>query len=445
MNELTVRKPAGRTLRAAAGAAALALAMSAAAQSPTRSSPRTADYIVAVVNQELVTAVEVDQRLARVRDGAARGNATLPPPAQLRQQVLDSLIDERVVLSHARDTGVRIDDAEVERALASVALQNQIQPAQLRERVEREGLDFNRFRANLRDQLLVERVREREVQRRISVTDGEIDAFLAEQRGAAAAQVELNVAQILVPVPEQASEAVQAERRARAEAALARVRGGEDFAAVAREVSEDGNRERGGEIGMRPAERLPTLFVDAVRTLQPGAVAPQVLRSGAGFHVLKLVERRDAGAFSVTQTRARHILLRPSARGGNAGAQRQLAELRRAIVAGERRFDDVAREVSEDGSAAQGGDLGWTSPGSFVPEFEEAMNALPPGGVSEPLVSRFGVHLIQVLERRNVDLEPRQLRQLAANALREQKYEQAYRDWVRELRSQAYVELRDAR
>ena len=440
MNDASSLPPrAARWLGTLGVAVALSLAVcGAAAQSPTR----TADYIVVVVNQELVTAVEVAQRLARVREGAARANAPLPPEPVLRQQVLDSLIDERVILSYARDTGVRIDDTELDRALASVALQNQIPPAQLRERIERDGLDYNRFRANIRDQLLVERVREREVQQRIRITDDEIDALIERERGAAA-RSEFNLAQILVTVPENASADVAAQRRERAEAALARVRRGEDFAAVAREVSEDGNRERGGVIGMRPADRLPDLFVEAVRPLKPGDVAPALLRSGAGFHVLKLVDRRDPSGFVVTQTRARHILLRPTAQGGTQAAQRRLAEFRRQIVAGERRFEDVAREVSEDGSAAQGGDLGWTSPGSFVPEFEQAMNALPIGGLSEPVVSRFGVHLIRVDERRNAEIDPRQLRQQAANALREQKYEQAYREWVRDLRGQAYIEFRE--
>jgi peptidyl-prolyl cis-trans isomerase SurA len=424
----------------AAGAAVLAFAGGVAAQQ--RPAARTADYIAVVVNQELVTAVEVSQRLARVRENAARAGASLPPEGVLRQQVLDSLIDERVILSHARDSGVRIDDAELERALASVALQNQVSPAQLRERVEREGIDFNRFRANIRDQLMVERVREREVQQRIRIGDDEIDALIARERGQAA-RSEFNIAQILVSVPENPSPAVEAERRARAEAALARVRGGEDFATVAREMSEDGNRERGGEIGMRPTERLPDLFVGAVRPLKAGDVAPAVLRSGAGYHVLKLVERRDPGGFVVTQTRARHILLRQTPQTGTQAAQRRLADIRRQITSGERRFEDVAREVSEDGSAAQGGDLGWVSPGSFVPEFEQAMNALPVGGLSEPVVSRFGVHLIQVVERRNAEIDPRQLRQQAANVLREQKYEQAYVEWVRDLRSRAYIELRE--
>jgi peptidyl-prolyl cis-trans isomerase SurA len=236
-----------------------------------------------------------------------------------------------------------------------------------------------------------------------------------------------------------------AERRARAEAAQARVRGGEDFAKVAREMSEDANKERGGEIGLRPVDRLPEVFVAGVQGLKPGEVAPTLLRTGAGFHLLKLVEQREGDAFRITQTRARHILLRPSAQAGAEAAARQLAEFKRLIQAGTRRFEDLARERSEDqGSGERGGDLGWTSPGAFVPEFEEAMNKLAINGISEPVQSRFGLHLIQVLERREVALDPKQLREQARAALREQKFEQAYTDWVRDLRARAYVEVRDA-
>jgi len=426
-----------RGARRALAALALALAAGVHAQ------PVTADYIVVVVNRDSVTATELEQRLTQVRANAARTGAALPPPAQLRQQVLDALIDERLLLGFARDSGVRVDDADLERALAAIALQNGLTPAQLRERVEREGLDFGRFRAEIRDQLLVERVRERELARRVRVSDAEIEAFLAEQRAGAAAAAELDIAQILIAVPEGADAATEAARRAQAEAALARVRAGEDFAAVARELSQDPNRERGGAIGLRPAARLPELFVQAVQGLRAGEVAPALLRSGAGFHVLRLVERREAGAFVVTQTRARHILLRPASPADTAAAQRQLAELRQAIAAGTRRFDATARELSQDGSAAQGGDLGWAAPGQFVPEFERAMNALPVGGLSEPVVSRFGVHLIQVVERRSAELDAREQRQMATEALRERRREAALRDWLAELRGLAFVELRD--
>jgi peptidyl-prolyl cis-trans isomerase SurA len=415
----------------------------AAAQGRDGRAGLNGDYIAAVVNQELVTAGEVERRLERVRAEAGRAGRRLPPDDELRRQIFDALIDERVIISNARDSGVRIDDAEVDRAVQGVAAQNQLSVDALRRQLAREGIDFGRFRANLRDQLLVERMREREVYQRIRVADDEIDRHLAQQREAASADAELNLAQILVTVPEGADEAGVAERRARMMAALARVKAGEDFAQVAREVSEDGNRERGGEIGLRPASRLPDLFVEAARSLKVGEASAEPLRSGAGFHVLKLLARREAAVGSVTQTRVRHVLLRTSPQLSAEVASQRLAEYRQQIESGRASFEDIARRHSEDGSAAGGGDLGWASPGMMVPEFEAAMNGLRPMALSQPVISRFGVHLIQVLERREQALEPRQLREQARNVIREQKFEQAYIDWTKELRSRAYVELRE--
>ncbi len=405
--------------------------------------PRPGDYIVAVVNSELVTAGEVQQRIDRVRQDAARTNARLPPDAVLRQQVTDALIDERVLVTYARDMGVKIDPAEIDRAIANIAAQNQLSVDQLRARLQAEGMDYGRFRDTLRDQIAVERVRERDVIARIQPTDREVDALLDQQRAAAGASIEYNIAQILVTVPEGASQAVVAERRARAEAALARVKAGEPFATVAREVSEDQNRNAGGEIGMRPAEKLPDLFVEEVRPLAPGQVAPTLLRSGAGFHVIKLVDKRDGRAFTITQTRARHILLRASPQLNQEAALRRLADLKRQIQAGTITFEKAAQDNSEDSSAAQGGELGWASPGTFVPEFEKAIAGVPVGGMTDPFVSRFGAHLVQVEERRQVELDLKQQREQARNVLREQKFAEAYAEWTRDLRARAYVELRE--
>ncbi|MDH5539203.1 MAG: peptidylprolyl isomerase [Rhizobacter sp.] len=420
------------------------LASAGAAGAQERAAPRNGDYIAAIVNQELVTAGEVQMRLERVRDDAARSNARLPDEAALRKQVLDLLINERVQVTYARESGMRVDDAELDRAVANVALQNQLSLPQLRERLKQEGMDYGLFRTNLRDQMLSERVREREVISRIRISDADLDAFVAKRRAEAGASDEFNIAQILVTVPEGADAKLVAERRARAEAALARVRGGEAFAAVARELSEDGNRAQGGEIGLRPADRLPDVFMQVVRPMKAGEIAPTLLRTGAGFHILKLVAWRDGGALDILQTRVRHILLRPSAQLGQDAAMRRLSEFKRQILGGTATFEQLARENSEDGSAAQGGDLGWVSPGVLVPEFEDTMNAMKLNGISEPIVSRFGVHLIQVVERRTVKQEATQLREQARAALREQKFEQSYSEWLRELRARAYVELREA-
>ncbi len=411
-----------------------------AAPSP---SLRSGDFILAVVNQELVTASEVEQRLVRVRDNAARTGTVLPPEAQVRRQLLDLLIDERAQVAHARESGQRIDEAELDRAVANVAAQNQVSLAQLRERLTQDGIDYARFRKNIRDQILVERVREREVQARIRITDADIDALIDKQRTEASVRAEYNIAQILVSVPDGASDTVVAERQARAEVALARVKSGEPFEAVALDLSDDPNKAKGGALGLRPADRLPDVFVERIRALKTGQVADAPLRTGAGFHVLKVVERRDGQAFSVTETRSRHILLRISAQLDQAAAVSRLAELKRQIQEGTSSFEQLAKDNSEDGSAAQGGDLGWTSAGTFVPEFEEALNALPIGGLSEPLVSRFGVHLIQLNERRQAALDTKQERDQARSVLREKKYEEAYAEWTRELRARAYVELRD--
>jgi peptidyl-prolyl cis-trans isomerase SurA len=421
--------------------AALVLAAAVAGAGAQRA--RNGDYIVAIVNQELVTAGEIDRRIERAREDASRAGQRLPADAELRKQVLDLLIDERVIVTYARESGVRIDDTEVDRAVQGVAQQNQLTLPKLRERLRSEGIDYARFRAQLRDQMMIERVREREVYQRIKVDDAEIDRVVERQRTSAKTDGVINLAQILVAVPEGADEATVGQRQAKAAAALLRVRGGEDFAAVAKELSDDGNREKGGEIGLRPVSRLPDVFVDAVRGLNSGEITPRLLRSGAGFHVLKVIERKDGGGLRVTQTHARHILLRTSAELNADTAARRLNEYKRQIEGGSKRFEDIARQFSEDGSAASGGDLGWAAPGAMVPEFEEAMNKLPPGGLSAPVVSRFGVHLIQVLERRDVNVDPKQLREQARNVLREQKFESAYNEWAQDLRARAYVEMRE--
>lgn len=423
----------------AAGFMATAAAVAQPAQGQ-RSAPQSADYIVAVVNQELVTNSEVQQRLAAVRREAAQSGARLPADDELRRQVLDAMINERAQLTHARDSGMRIDDGELDRAVGNVAAQNRITLAQLRERLQSEGIEFARFRNNVRDQMLLERVREREVNSRIRVSDADIDALLAS-RTSGVAPPEYNIAQLLIGLPEGAGEAEVAERRRQAEQALARAVGGEDFSGLVNELS-TGPKEQGGALGLRAADRLPELFVAAVAPLRSGQTAPQVLRSGAGFHVLKLLERRDGG-MQVTQTRARHILLRPSSQLSQAAAIERLAEFKQQVATGAASFGQLARQNSEDGSAAQGGELGWASPGQFVPEFEDAVKALQPNQISDPVVSRFGVHLIQVLERRTQAVDRKQQREIARNMLREQKFEAAYLDWSREIRARAYVEMRE--
>jgi len=402
------------------------------------------DYIAAVVNQDIVANSEVTSRMEQARQQARARGGPQPTTEELHQLALDAMIDERAMVTFARENANRIDEAELDRTVANVAAQNKLSLPELIERLKADGMDLKRFRENLRDQMMTERVREHEVQSRIRITDAEVDAWLDKRREALANGGQLNLQQVLIPVPENASDAVVAEKRALADAALKAVLGGEDFAKVNKQYSEDGNKAQGGVIGLRPAERLPDLFVDAVKGLKSGQILGKVLRSGAGFHILKVIERSGSGSLTeITQTHARHILLRPSAQLTMEQAALRLAEFKRQIESGQASFEELAKANSEDGSAPQGGDLGWASPGNFVPEFEKAMNALPINGISDPIPSRFGVHLIQVTERRQAEVEMKQLREQARAALREQKYDAAYQDWIKELRSKAYIETRE--
>jgi peptidyl-prolyl cis-trans isomerase SurA len=422
---------------------ALCLALTPLAGSAQPAAPlsRPADFIVAVVNQELVTNAEVRQRVASLRREAAQSGQRLPDDDALLKQGLESLIDERAQLTHARESGVRVDAAELDRTVANVASQNRITLSQLREQLRREGIDYDRFRRNLRDQLLLERVREREVQALIKISESEIDAQLAS-RASGVAPPEFNLAQLLISVPEGAANPEVAERRAIAEKALARAMAGEDFGKLVAELS-NGAKEQGGALGMRSADRLPDLFVEAVQGLRAGQVHARLVQSGAGFHVLKLVDKREGGMM-VTQTRSRHILLRTTAQLSQKAAIARLAEFKKQVEAGTASFAQLAREHSEDGSASQGGDLGWAAPGQFVPEFEEAMKPLAPNEMSNPVVSRYGVHLIQVTERREQAVDRKQQREMARNMIREQKFAAAYEEWARDVRARAYVEMREA-
>jgi len=430
------KKPSAKTAPApvAQEAGAASLQPAAAEQQAQQT-----DHVVALVNSEPVTNYEVQARLARLQPPAG---AQQPPRSELLRQVMEQLILERVQLQAAAEQGLKIDDAALAQAEDNIARQNGLSVAQLHERLKGLGQDADSFRANLRNEMLLQRLREREVDNRIRISEQDIDAYLAEHQSAELAEV--NLAQLLVRVPEGADDAAVERLRQRAEELAQRARAGADFAALVREFSDAADKTRGGELGMRGVDRYPALFLDATRSLQPGQIAA-VVRSGAGFHVLKLVDKRNAGLpeASYTQTRARHILLRPGPQLSQETAIARLQELRQRIAAGSARFDEVARQVSQDGSASAGGDLGWASPGMFVPEFEQAMNRLAPGQISEPLVSRFGVHLIQVQERRQATLSEREQREWVRNLLREQKADEAYSSWARELRGRAYIEYRE--
>ena len=404
---------------------------------------RSADFLVAVVNSESVTDNEVKFRVAKLQQENLEKGGAQPTPGELRKQALDALVEERVLVTYARDNGVKVDDGEVDRAIANIASSNKMTADQLRDRLRQQGVDYATFRNGIRDQITIERIREREVVAHIRVTDTEINDYISKMRGGHAAAPQINIAQILVTVPEKSTPAVEAERKARAEQALARVHNGEPFEQVAREMSEDSNKDKGGEMGSRAVDKYPDLFANAVADVKVGGVTG-LIRSDAGFHILKVISRGEESGLTVTQTRVRHIVLRPSAAMSIDAAERRIVDFRQQIASGAKTFEDLARQYSEDGSAQAGGDLGWASPGSFVPEFEQAMDKLPIAGLSGPVRSRFGVHLIQVLDRRETTIDPKQLREQATNALKEQKFDPAYAEWVADLRAKAFIEYRDA-
>jgi peptidyl-prolyl cis-trans isomerase SurA len=413
--------------------------------STSDATPRQADFIVAVVNSEPVTNNEVRARMARAEAQLAQQGGAMPPRDLLAREVLERIILERVQLQQAKEAGIKVDDFAVSQAEQGVARQNSMSVDELYRRLGRDGMGKERFREELRNQLLLQRLREREVEARVKVSDLDIDQYLREQQaGTDATAMEINLGHVLVLVPENASPAEVAARQARAQRAADKVRAGEDFAAVAREFSDAPEGQRNaGQLGLRPADRYPELFVNSTLGLAVGSIVGPV-RSPAGFHVLKVIERVTAGLpTTVMQNHARHILLRTGPQLSESAAAARLAEYRRRVQAGLADFGALAREHSQDGSAKDGGDLGWATPGRYVPEFEQALNALAPGDISEPVVSRFGVHLIQLLERRQAKLTQREQRDMARDTVREKKLDEAYATWAQELRGRAYVEYRD--
>jgi peptidyl-prolyl cis-trans isomerase SurA len=386
----------------------------------------------------------VQQRIARVL--AENPGAQQMPRADLARLVLERLIGERAMLHAAKEAGIKIDDVAIDQAEQTVARENQITVAELRRRVAAEGLSQAQFRRELREQLMLTRLRDSEVEAKVKISDPEVDQFIREQRESANASMapNINIAHLLVAVPERASKAEEARLEQRAQGLAQRARAGEDFGKLAQENSDAPDRAAGGALGMRTADRYPEIFTEATQSLSVGGIAGPV-RSGAGFHVLKLLAKSQPGAGDavVTQTQVRHILLRNDLKRTTAQAVTQLKDFKDRLQRGVADFAGLARDNSEDGSAKSGGDLGWARSGQFVPEFEEAMNRLDPGQISDPVVSRFGVHLIQVLGRREAELSQAEQREAARTVLRQKKIEQNLETWAQEVRARAYVEYRD--
>ncbi len=437
---LVLHLPAAAQGMRAAPPAAVSPAARAAAPAP-----RSADYIVAVVNSEPITNNEVISKMGRFERQLAQQGQRMPPRPEFARQVLERLISEKAQLQLARELGIKVDEAVIDQAEQNVARQNQVEVPELRRRLAADGIAPAQFREDLRSQVLITRLRERELESRVKISDLDVDQFLREQRaGNDISTQEINLAHILVAVPENAAEAQIASLRAKAQRVQERARSGEDFAKLAQEASDaPGAAASGGQVGLRGAERYPPLFVQAIQSLPEGGVS-DIVRSGAGFHVIKVIERRKGGvAGPVVQSHARHILLRPGPQLSETAAVQRLAEYKKRVQAGHADFAQLAREFSQDASARSGGDLGWANPGMFVPEFEAAISALAPGQIADPIISRFGVHLVQLLERRQAVLSEREQREVARNLVREKKLDEAYVQWAQEVRGRAYVELRE--
>jgi peptidyl-prolyl cis-trans isomerase SurA len=422
-------------------ASAAAFAQGARPEPAGAARPEVLDRIVAVVNKEVITQFELSDRIARVQKELQRRGTPVVERSEIEHQVLDRLIFEKVQLQFARETGMRVDDLELDRTVSRVAENNKLSLTEFRQKLESDSIPFDKFREDLRNEILLTRLRDREVTSKLTVSDGEIENLVLDQNEKTGSGAEYNLAHVLVRVPEQATPAQVEARRARAAEVVKRLKDGADFAQVAATYSDAPDALQGGAMGWRTQQRLPELFVQNLAKLQPGGVS-DAFRSPAGFHVLKLLEMRGAGApLLVDQAHVRHILVRTNDLVSEDDAKRKLLGLRDRIVNGVD-FASLARLNSDDGSASRGGDLGWIYPGDTVPEFERAFSDLKVMEVSQPVKTPFGWHLIQVLERRTADVSTDRKRLEARKALLERKGDEAYQEWLRQLRDRAYVELR---
>lgn len=401
------------------------------------------DRIVAIVDQVVITENELQEKITVVSAQLQKKGVELPPQDVLEKQILERLINDSLQLQFAQQTGLRVDDNQLDKTMERIAEQNNMDVTQFRQTLEKEGISYRSFREDIRNEILLARLREREVDNRINVTEAEIDNFLITQSSRQdESQDEYEVSHILIQAPEEGSPEELQKLRAKAEQALKQLQGGTTFSEVSASLSDAPNALEGGSLGWKTNTQLPALFLDALKSMQPGDVSP-ILRSPNGFHILKLTNRRGGTSpLVVEQTHARHILIKLNEIVSEDEAKHRLRTIRERLINGGADFNEMARQYSEDGTAAKGGDLGWVNPGDTVPPFEKAMNELQPGDISEPIRSPFGFHLIQVIERRKQDMTKEAARLKARQEIRARKSEEAYQDWVRELRDRAYVELR---
>lgn len=417
----------------------LSLAGLVRAAPPLPQEPVEADRVVAVVNDEVITLHELQSRLDSVVSQLKRQGTELPPKEVLQKQMLERMIMDRIQVQYAKENGLHVEDGELDMAINRIAANNKMTPDQFRKALEKDGVAFVKFREEIRDEMLISRLKNREVDSKINISEGEVDNYLAGQAQAGVTP-EYHLAHILVRTPEGASPEQLQKLKAKAEQIMEHLRKGDDFAQVAAAYSDAPDALDGGDLGVRPADRLPSLYAEAAAKLQPGEVSP-LLHSPNGFHIVRLLEKRGGGAAlpPVQQTHARHILIKVNELVSEDEARRKLQAVRERLEHGGD-FAELARLYSQDGTASKGGDLGWVYPGDTVPEFERAMDQLKVGDISQPIQTQFGFHLIQVLERRTQDVSDERRRVLARQVLRDRRADEDYQDWLRQMRDRAYVE-----
>ncbi|AIS96684.1 peptidylprolyl isomerase [Burkholderia thailandensis] len=441
-----------KTLRFAAVAAGLVaslitVAPSASAQALRAQGASLADEVVAVVNNDVITGRELDQRVGLIARRLQQQKAPVPPTDQLRAQVLNQMVLERIQVQRAKDDGIVVDNATVQATLGRLAQANGMPLDQYKARIEAQGVPWDLFVRDARTELMLSKLREKEVDSKITVSDAEVASYIASQRGPnAGAQQDLRLEHIFVKAPTNAPQADIDAAQKKAEGLLQQaLASGTNFERLATSQSEADDAKKGGDLGFKAPSSLPSDVVDAVSKLRPGEVNPTLIRVPDGFEIVRLVDRRasqnPAASPKIVQTHVRHILLRVGEGKSESQARQQLIDIRRQIEAGGD-FEKFARTYSQDGSASQGGDLGWISPGETVPEFERAMNALQDGQVSNPVRTEYGYHLIQVLGRRDAEGSVQQQMDIARQAIGQRKAEQAYSDWLRELRDSSYVQIK---
>jgi peptidyl-prolyl cis-trans isomerase SurA len=398
------------------------------------------DQIVAVVNEDVITLSELQARMQEMMVQLQQKGAKPPPQEILREQVLERMISKRLQLQTASRLGLSVDDSTVTKAIANIAETNNITLLQLREVLERDGISFPIFREQLREDILINRLKQKEVINRIVITDQDVDNFLAREIGSQRQRAAVHLQHILIATPEGAApDDVQAAKE-KAQSVYDELKQGADFSEMAMRVSDSRQALEGGDLGWIETSRIPSLFTQLVDELNPGAIS-EPIRNASGYHIVKLVEVKGGQKLIVKQTHARHILINTNEIVSDSEASHRLETLRERIVNGEP-FETLARSHSDDkASAIRGGDLGWTSPGDLVPQFEEQMDALPLGEISQPFKTPFGWHIVQPLERRQHDNTQKALRNKARQAIQKQKSEEAIELWLRRLRDEAYVEV----